>query len=125
MSFNKAHNFKGVNCGLRPLFLCVVWKFHKNPTKLRFICATHSTSLTIVSKWLCCFFKVMFPIVNDLWVSKPKKTNVPCDSSWILSDYTRVVEAINNLDHSRSKIDKVSPLLLHYFDFSTLHTKLT
>jgi hypothetical protein len=31
------------------LFLCAVWKFHKNLIKLRFICAASSTSLTEVS----------------------------------------------------------------------------
>jgi hypothetical protein len=64
LSFNKAHNFKGVNCGPRLPFLCVVWKFHKNPIKPRFICAASSTSLTDVSKWLCSFFKAMFPTVK-------------------------------------------------------------
>ncbi len=68
LSFNKAHNFKGVKCGPRLLFLCAVWKFHKNPIKPRFICAASSSSLTDVSKWLCSFFKAMFPTVNDLWV---------------------------------------------------------
>ncbi len=97
LSFNKAHNFKGVKCGPRLPFLCAVWKFHKNPIKLRFICAASFSSLTNVSKWLCSFFKAMFPTVNDLWVSELKKTDVPCDSSWILNDFTRVVEVINNL----------------------------
>jgi hypothetical protein len=64
LSFNKAHNFTGVKCG---------W-------------CSSSTSLTDVSKWLCSFFKAMFPTVNDLWVSKLKKADVPCDSSWILND---------------------------------------
>ncbi len=54
-------------------FLCAVWKFHKNPIKLKFICAASSTSLTEVSKWLSSFFKAMFPVVNDLWVSKLKR----------------------------------------------------
>jgi hypothetical protein len=31
LSFNKAHNFNGVKCGPGLLFLCAVWKFHKNP----------------------------------------------------------------------------------------------
>jgi hypothetical protein len=44
----------------------VVWKFHKNPIKPRFIYASGSTSLIDVSKWLCSFFKAMFPMVNDL-----------------------------------------------------------
>jgi len=86
LSFNKAHNFKGVKCGLHLSFLCAIWKFHKNPIKPRFICATSSNSLTDVSKWLCSFFKAMFLIVNDLWVFKLKKTDVPCDSNWILND---------------------------------------
>ncbi len=81
-------------------FLCAVWKFHKNPIKPRFICAASSSSLTDVSKWLCSFFKAMFPTVNDLWVSKLKKADVPCDSSWILIDSTGVVEVINNLNRS-------------------------
>jgi hypothetical protein len=54
----------------------------------------------------------MSPMVNDLWVSKLKKADVPCDSSWILNDSTGVVEVINNLNCSRSEIDKASPLLL-------------
>jgi hypothetical protein len=36
---------------------------------------------------LCSSFKVMFLTVNDLWVSKLNKADVPCDSSWILNDY--------------------------------------
>ncbi len=123
LSFNKAHNFKGVKCGPCLLFLCAVWTFDKNPIKPRFICAASSTSLTDVSKWLCSFFKAMFPMVNDLWVSKLKKADVPCDSSWILNDSIGVVEVINKFNLSRSEIDKASSLLLQFFDFSTLHTK--
>jgi hypothetical protein len=48
----------------------------------------------------------MFPTVNDLWVSKLKKADVPCDSSWILNDSTGVVEVLNNLNSLRSDIDK-------------------
>jgi hypothetical protein len=70
------------------------------------------------------FFKAMFPTVNDRWVSKLKKADVPCDSSWILNDSTGVVEVINNLNRSKSEIDKASPLLLQSFDFSTLYTKI-
>jgi hypothetical protein len=84
LSFNKAHNLKGVKCGPHLPFLCAVWIFDKNPIKPRFICAASSTSLTDISKWLCSFFKAMFPMVNDLWVSKLKMSDVPCDSSWIL-----------------------------------------
>jgi hypothetical protein len=36
----------------------------------------------------------LFPVVNDLWVSKLKKAEVPCVSSWILTDSTGVVEVI-------------------------------
>jgi hypothetical protein len=50
----------------------------------------------------------MFPTVNDLWVSKLKKADVPCDSSWILNDSTGVVEAINKLNLLRSEIDQAS-----------------
>jgi hypothetical protein len=124
LSFNKAHNFNGVKCGPCLPFLCAVWKFYKNPIKTRFICAASSTSLTDVSKWLCSFFKAMFSMVNDLWVSKLKKADVPCDSSWILNDSTGVVEVINNLNLLRSEIYKASPLLLQSFNFSTLHTKI-
>jgi len=106
LSFNKAHNFKGVKCGPCLLFLCAVWTFDKNPIKPRFICAASSTSLTDVSKWLCSFFKAMFPMVNDLWVSKLKKADVPCDSSWILNDSIGMVEVINKFNLSRSEIDK-------------------
>jgi hypothetical protein len=66
----------------------------------------------------------MFTMVNDLWVSKLKKADIPCDSSWILNDSTGVVEVINNLNLLRSEIDKASPLLLQSFDFSTLYTKI-
>jgi len=124
LSFNKAHNFKGVKCGPRLPFLCVVQKFHKIPSKPRFIYAASSTSLTNVSKWLCSFFKAMFPMVNDFWVFKFKKANVPCDNSWALNDFTGVVEVINKFNISRFEIDKASPLLLQSFDFSTLYIKI-
>jgi len=93
-SANKAHNFNGVKCGPHLPFLCAVWKFHKNPIKPRFICAASSTSLTEVSRGLSSFFKAMFPVVNDLFLSKLKKAEVPCVSSWILTDSTGVVEVI-------------------------------
>jgi hypothetical protein len=86
--------------------------------------AASSSSLTDVSKWLCSFFKAMFPTVNELWVSKLKKEDVPCDSSWIPNDSTGVVEVINNLNCLRSEIHKASPLQLQSFDFSTLYTKI-
>ncbi len=110
LSFNKAHHFQGVKCGPHLSFLCAIWTFHKNPIKLRFIYVASSSYLNDVSKWPCSFFKAMFPTVNDLWVSKLKKTDVPCDSSWILNDSTGVVEVINNLNRSRSESDKTSPL---------------
>jgi hypothetical protein len=66
----------------------------------------------------------MFPAVNDLQVSKLKKADVPCVSSWILNDSTGVVEVINKLNLSRSEVHKTSPLLLQSFDFSTLYTKI-
>jgi hypothetical protein len=47
----------------------------------------------------------MFPMVNDFWVSKLKKADVPCDNSWILNDSTGVVEVINKLNLSRYEID--------------------
>ncbi len=61
--------------------------------------------------------KLWFLQSNDLWVSKLKKADVPCDSSWILNDSIGVVEVINKLNLSRSAIDKASPLLLQSFDF--------
>ncbi len=61
-------------------------------------------------------------MANDLWVSKLKKADVPC--CWIRNDSTRVVEVINNLNLLRSEIDKASPLLLQFFDFSTLYTRI-
>jgi hypothetical protein len=55
--------------------------------------------------------------VNDVWVSKLKKADVPCVSSWILNNSTGVVEVTNKLILSRSEIDKAFPLLLQSFDF--------
>jgi hypothetical protein len=123
-SFNRVHSFNGVKCGPHLPFLCAVWKFHKNPIKPRFICAASSTSLTEVSKWGSSFFKAMFPVVNDLWVSKLKKADVPCVSSWIITDSTGLVEVVNKLNLSRSEVDKASQLLLQSFDFLTLYTKI-
>ncbi len=77
-----------------------------------------------VSKWLSSFFKAMFPVVNDLWVSKLKKAEVPCVSSWILNDSTGVVEVIIKLNLLRLEGDKASPLMLQSFDFLTLYTKI-
>jgi hypothetical protein len=124
LSLNKAHNFNGAKCGPCLPFLCVVWKFHKTPIKPRFICVASSTSLAEVSKWLSSFFNAMFLVVNDLWVSKLKKANVPCVNSWILNDSTRVVEIINKLNLLRSEVYKASPLLLQSFDFLTLYTEI-
>jgi hypothetical protein len=66
----------------------------------------------------------MFPRVNDLWVSKLKKVDVPCGSSWVLNDFIGVVEVIRNFNCLRFEIDKASTLLLQSFDFSTLYTKI-
>ncbi len=51
------------------LCLCSVWKFHKTPINLRFICAPNPSSLTDVSKWLSVFYKSILPVVNDVWAS--------------------------------------------------------
>jgi len=60
----------------------------------------------------------VFPTVNNLWVAKLRKANVPYVSSRILNDSTGVV------DLSKLKVDKASLLLLQSFDFSTLYTKI-
>jgi len=83
-----------------------------------------NTTVLLLCLLTCTLFKAMFPTVNDLWVSKLKKADVPCDSSWILNDSTGVVEVINKLNLSRYEIDKASPILLQSFDFSTLYTKI-
>ncbi len=59
----------------------------------------------------------MFPVVNDVWVSRLKNADVPCVSSWILNNSTGVVEVINKLNLLRSEVDKAFPLLLQSFDF--------
>jgi hypothetical protein len=63
-------------------------------------------------------------MVNDLWVSKLRKADVPCVSSWILNDSTGVVDVIKQLNLLRSEVDKTSPLLLQSFDFWTQYTKI-
>jgi hypothetical protein len=108
-SFSKAQNFSGQECGLCLLFLCAVWKSHKNPVKLRFICASSCTSLTNVSKWLSSFHKALLPVVNDLWVSKLRKACVPSVSSWTLISEVDMIQLLSCL---RSDVDKASPLLL-------------
>jgi hypothetical protein len=62
-------------------------------------------------------------MVNDLWVSMLRKADVPC-VSWILNNFTGVVDVIKQLNLSRSEVHKTSPLLLQSFDFSTLYTKV-
>ncbi len=89
-----------------------------------FICAASSTSVTEVSKLLSSFYRAIFPRVNDLWVSKRGKADVPCVICWILNDSTGVVEVIKQLDFSRLEVDKTSLLLLWSFDFSTVYTKI-
>ncbi len=81
-------------------------------------------SLTEVSKWLSSVYKVICPTVNDLWVSKFRKVDVPCVSGWIVNDSTRIVDIIKQLNISRSEVDKASTLLLQSFDFSILYTKI-
>jgi hypothetical protein len=75
----------------------VSWKFHKNPIKLRFICAARSTSLTKLSRWLSSFYKVILPVVSDLWVARVKKVHVPSVNSWILNDSTGAKDVIELL----------------------------
>ena len=43
-------------------------------------------------------------------MSKLKKADDPYVSSWILNNFTRVVEVINKLNLSRFYIDKISPM---------------
>jgi hypothetical protein len=66
----------------------------------------------------------MFPMFNYFWVSKLKNADVPCDSSCILNDSTGVVEVINKLNLLRLEVDKASPLMLRFFDFLTIYTKI-
>jgi hypothetical protein len=71
------------------------------------------------------FFVLFGSLIKiQFWVSKLKKANVPCGSSWILNDSTGVVEVIKQLNLSRLEVDKASPLLLQSFDFSTLYAKI-
>ncbi len=73
--------FSGEKCGPCLQFLFTVWKFHENPSKSRYgFLHSSSTSLVEVFKWLNSFS----PMVNNLWVSKLKKADVPC---WICNDY--------------------------------------
>ncbi len=52
-----------------------------------------STSF-LLPKWLSSFYKAIFPMVNDIWVSKLRKADVPCVHGWILNDSTGVVDVI-------------------------------
>jgi hypothetical protein len=60
LSFNKVHSFKGVKCGPCLSFLCVVWKFHKNPIKPRFICASNFTLWLMFLSGYVLFSKLCF-----------------------------------------------------------------
>ncbi len=71
---------------------CISTLAQKSLIKLRFICAVSSTSLTEVSKWLSSFYKAIFPMINDLWVSKHRNVQVPFGSHWILNDSTGVLD---------------------------------
>jgi hypothetical protein len=93
----------------------------KSLIKLRFFCAASSSSLTEVSKWLSSFYKAIFPMVNDLWVSKHRKVQVPFGSHWILNDSTGVLDVTKLLKLLRLEVYQASPLLWQLFDFSTLY----
>ncbi len=81
--------------------------------------------MALVSRFFVRFGSFIKTQLNlDLFVSKLKKADVSCDSSWILNDSIGVVELISNLNRLRFEIDKASPLLLQSFDFSTLYTKI-
>ncbi len=69
----------------------LLWKFHKNPIKPRFICAPSSTSLADVSK---CSTKLFFLRSTTFGWQKLRKANVPYFSSQILNDSTGVVDVI-------------------------------
>ncbi len=124
LSFNKAHKFKGEVWPSVSHFFVLFGSFIKPQLNLDLSVQPALLLFCLMFlSGLCSFFKAMFPTVNDLWVSKLKKADVPCDSCWILNDSTGVM-VINNLNLSRSEIDKASQLLLQSFDFSTLYTKI-
>ena len=90
--FSKSSNFK---CHRKLPFLYLVWKFHKNPLKPRFIATSCNTSLTDVSKWLSHCFKAILPNVHELWKDLLKKADVPASSCWILNDSVGVIPIVN------------------------------
>ncbi len=65
----------------------------KNQLNLDLFVQPAPASLTEASKWLSSFYKAIFLMVNDLWVSKLRKADVPC-VSWILNNFTGVVDVI-------------------------------
>jgi hypothetical protein len=80
LSFNKAHNLKVLSVALLSRFFVQFGSFIKIQLNLDLF-VQPALVLCLMFLWLCSFFKAMFPIVNDLWVSKLKKTDVPCDSN--------------------------------------------
>ena len=98
-NFCKSYGFK---CNPKLPYLYIVWKFHKNPIKPRFIAASRNTSLTDVSKWLSNCFKAILPTVHELWRNLLKEVDVPTDCSWILNDSVGVIPVLKSLNSSRS-----------------------
>ncbi len=83
LSFKKAHNFSGEKC----FVFCFIVLFGSwIKIQLNRDLFVQPASLTEVSKWLSSVYKVICPTVNDLWVSKFRKVDVPCVSGWIVND---------------------------------------
>ena len=108
--FNFLKKFKITPNSCKIPFMYAIPKFHKNPTKFRFI----TSSVNCLTKKLSILLNL---ILNEL----ASKIELESDSSWIIKNNGRVLRSLEecNVDPGLPGNHMVST-----FDFSTLYTAL-
>ena len=108
VNFLKSYNLKPANFEL-PFIYCIP-KFHKNPTKFRYITSSFK-----------CINKEASVILNLALDKLYEKVVNETDNCWIIKNHDKVIDAISRCNES-----PVFPgnYMLATFDFSTLYTSL-
>ena len=108
ISFLKPYNL--IPSSFKIPFIYSIPKFHKNPTKFRFI----TSSFNCINKDCNVILNLALNILNE-------KVKEDCDSSWIIINNKKVLDAISECN---SNPGIPGNYMLATFDFSTLYTAL-
>ena len=105
ISFLKPYNL--IPSSFKIPFVYNIPKFHKNPTKFRFI----TSSFNCINKDCSVILNLALDILNE-------KVKEDCDNSWIIINNKRVLDAISDCN---SNPGMPGNYMLTTFDFSTIY----